>query len=256
MTHMWYYSLGNGHECRFGKGEVEGQLLWMGQMYKVIDLCPKYLRLEFSPPPPPLQCIRGLHVYSHFLGKVSIFLGSLGKVSWENQERGCLICNCQWWPMPEIGDISFPEMGGGGVQVMGNEHIGNPWFYGVVAGGLGKGGRSDSCYKSELLTRVVRLGLESLFFLLATWLATCRNDLRLDLDLQQNTCDLLQITCYLFKSRNCINISRNLRAPWSASSSFRAFNSMHGYTNMIALADSTRLCVPDVVQRARTQLFT
>ena len=50
--------------------------------------------------------------------------------------------------------------------------------------------------RSELLTRVMRLGLESrlesLFFLhvLATWLATCPNDLRLDLDLQQNTCDL------------------------------------------------------------------
>ena len=116
-----------------------------------------------------------------------------------------------------------------------------------------------------LLTQVMRPGLESLYFLLATWLATCPNDLRLDLDLQQNTCDLTctcdrilvtwlgvicsQMTCYVFfKSRNYVNISRFKSAAKQAQAPALACIHKH---------DRARRswCVPNTVRHAHTQLF-
>ena len=75
------------------------------------------------PPPPPLECIRGLHVCSHFIGDRGMyFRRSLGNISRESPGKGVFFVIANGNQYPRQGYISFLEQGGGGVQVMGNEH--------------------------------------------------------------------------------------------------------------------------------------
>ena len=69
-----------------------------------------HLYVKPPAPPPPLECIRGQHACSNFLGERGIYLGdSLGKISRKSPGKGVLFVIAN---------------GNSGVEVMGNKHRG------------------------------------------------------------------------------------------------------------------------------------